>query len=204
MKTRKMRLIALMITLAAVVTGLNAEAQRREARTERKNQKTEKRQFTEHKNDKKEYKNSDKNKKWKSDRDDFANRNYQYWDKNDHRKKYPQKQWDKNYKYTSRYEYVHPKYGHVYRKFNSSPIRLRYGQGDIFFFGSNYYRYYRGIGYVRIAIPRNVIFYDLPFQCELVRVGPQVYYRYGDLVFERCDRGFRLAPAIDIHLSAHF
>ena len=198
----------MMITLAAVVTGINAEAQRRDSRSSREIQKHEKNYQAERRQSR-EYKKSNKDFKASKRQNYHANRNYKNdynerrWDRDDHGK-YAERHWDNDCCYNNRYEYNHPRYGHVYRRFNSNPIRLRYNHGNIFFFAGNYYRYYRGVGYVRIAIPRNVVFYDLPFRCELVRVGPQVYYRHGNLVFERCDRGYRLAPAIDIRLSAHF
>lgn len=215
MKTTKMRLIATMITLAAVVTGLNVEAQRQDTRTRRESPKNERNYQVEPKQGGREYRKPDhnfksnKSKHWKNNRDYRAQRNYKidrdnrHWDRDDHRR-YSNRDWDNHYRYNRRYEYHHPQYGHVYRRFHTSPIRLRYANGDIFFAAGNYYRYYRGVGYVRIAVPRNVVFYNLPFQCERVRVGPQVYYRYGNLVFERYNHGFRLAPSIGIHLSAHF
>ena len=222
MKTRKMRLIALMITLAAVMTGINAEAQRREYRTERDNPGKGKREYTERKQNKREYKkpNSDRRRENKRDyqasRNYKLDRNYQHWDREDHSKKYQKKNWDNHsnkynkkywnnqFRYDKRYEYNHPRYGHVYKRFHAQPIRVRHYNNDYYFYGGQCFHHYHGIGYVRIDFPRNLILVNLPFQCELIRVGHHAYYRYGDLVFERCDRGFRLAPSIGIQLSAHF
>ena len=209
MKTKKMRLIALMITLAAVMTGVNAEAQRREYRSERDNTRNEKRQYTERKINKKEYQKSDNNKNRKNDRDYHAEQNaksnkHDQWGHQDYSNKYHKKNRDNHYKYDNRYEYRHPQYGHVYKKFRSNPIRIKHHNGDYYFYGGNYYHHHQGIGYVRVEIPRHLIFGNLPFHCERIRLGHHVYYRYGDLLFERCDYGYRIAPNVDIHLSAHF
>jgi len=225
-----MRLIAMMITLAAVMTGINAEAQRRSQRTEQNNRshrtervnpRHEKRYQTQHTPQKHEYnKKYQKKQQWRNKRDYHAdrhidlNRRYQHWDRDDHRnysklwdrddhRRYS-KHWDKHFRYDRKYAYVHPRYGHVYRRFHSRPTRVRYYNDDYYFYGGQCFRHYNGIGYVRIEFPRNLILASLPFQCERVWVGPHVYYRYGDMVFERCNLGYRLAPNIRIQLSAHF
>jgi len=226
MKARKMRLIALMITLAAVMTGVNAEAQRRETSTQRNVSNKEIRQAKESKrySDKHAYRQSDRSKQLKSSHHEYrgANRNwhadrsqshyysgknhqskgYTHWNKLDRNNK---KYWNKHYKYDRKYAYHHPKYGHVYSRFHVNPVRIHHHvHGDYYFYGGHYYRHYHGIGYVQIEIPRHMVFNHLPFQCELVRVGPQVYYRYGDMYFERYSHGYRLAPSIGIQISAHF
>jgi hypothetical protein len=226
MKTRKIRLIAMVITLAAVMTGVNAEAQRRETSTQRNTSKKEVRQVKESKrfNDKKAYQSNDRNKQLKSssreyrgsDRTPNTNRSHrQYYSDRDYKPKgnahwnksakYSKKQWKNHYKHDRKYAYHHPKYGNVYRQFHVNPVRIHHHtHGDYYFYGGHYYRHHYGIGYVRIEIPRHMVFNHLPFQCELVRVGPHVYYRYGDMYFERYSHGYRLAPSIGIQFSAHF
>ncbi len=229
MKTRKMRLIAMMITLAAVMTGVNAEAQRRETSTQRNTSKKEVRQARGSKSTNlgKAYQSNDRNKQLKSsgreyrvadrtsnttrgqrqyhsDRD-FKPKGNAHWNKSAKSGKYSKKQWDNYYKHDRKYAYRHPQYGNVYRQFHVNPVRIHHhAHGDYYFYGGHYYRHHYGIGYVRIEIPRHMVFNHLPFQCELVRVGPYVYYRYGDMYFERYSHGYRLAPSIGIQFSAHF
>jgi hypothetical protein len=200
MKANKMRLIALMITLAAVMTGINAEAQRRETRSERQQPNVEKRQHADQKSSKREYQKPDykKDRKYYSERHNKPERQDDHWNRQHQPKSY------KHYKYDKRYEYDHPHYGHVYKNFRSKPVRIHHHHGDYYFYGGRYYSHRPGIGYVHVEIPRNLIFVDLPFHCQRVWVGPHVYYRYGDLYFERCDLGYRLAPNVSIHLSARF
>ncbi|MGQ8336163.1 hypothetical protein ACUNWD_06390 [Sunxiuqinia sp. A32] len=201
MKTKRIKLIALMITLAAVLTGFNAEAQKREYRSNKNDNNKGKRYQTENRQ-KREYKKSERNYKgWgdvkKSKKYDKKNRDFAY--------KHNDRHFD--YKYYDRhhdYRYHHPKYGTVYRKFHKAPLKLRHARGDYYFYGGHYYRYYSRIGYVRVELPRHLVFDRLPFNCEAYRVGHHTYYRHGDLMFERCDHGYRLAPSIGIQISAHF
>lgn len=232
MKTIRIKLIAWTITLAAVMTGVNAEAQRRETSTQRNTSKKEVRQVKESKrfNDQRAYQHDDRNRQLKSssreyrgsnrtsnadrnNREYYSNRDYKtkgnaHWNKSaKHSKKhhYSKQQWNNYYKHDRKYAYHHPKYGNVYRQFHVNPVRIHHhAHGDYYFYGGHYYRHQHGIGYVRIEIPRHMVFTHLPFQCELVRVGPHVYYRYGDMYFERYSHGYRLAPSIGIQFSAHF
>ena len=199
MKTKKMRLIALMITFAAVMTGVNAQAQHREYHAGRQNP-AEKRQEAVKKQDKREYHKPDT----RRERESYS-QHYRKPERRDEHGKWKgePKHYD-HYKYDKRYEYEHPKYGHVYKHFHEKPIRLRHSHGDYYFYGGRYYNHVAGIGYVHVAFPRNLVYAELPFRCERVWVGHRVYYRYGDLFFERCDLGYRLAPNVSIHLSANF
>lgn len=185
MKTKfNFRLIAAAIVFAAVMTSFNAEAQKREYRKD------------DHKKHEK-YGRMEDRRTYNDSRD--RDRDRHVYDVKKHKKDYTYR-----YDRPNRYEYHHPKYGHVYRKFHSTPVRMRHTQGDFYFYGGNYYRHYHGIGYVRVELPRNVIFVDLPFRVERVRHGNLVYYRHGDMYFERCEHGYRPAPRIGIQLSAHF
>ncbi len=108
------------------------------------------------------------------------------------------------YRDTNPYMYSHPQYGTVYREFRSNLVRLRYNNGYVYFHGGNYYRYRNNVGYVRIATPRNLVFVDLPVRAERVRMGGQVYFRYGDIVFERYQRGYRLASNVRLYVNINF
>lgn len=104
----------------------------------------------------------------------------------------------------SRYAYRHPQYGNVYKRFHEAPMRLKYAHGDLYYHGGNYYRYYPRVGYVRIAVPAGQVFVDLPGRYERVHYGGHLYFRVGDLTFEHCDHGYRLAPQFSLNLTAHF
>lgn len=92
------------------------------------------------------------------------------------------------------YTYQHPRYGTVYRSFNTVPVRLRCQNGYYYFHGGHYYQLYPTVGYVRVEIPRSVVFYEIPSNVVKVRIGGHRYYRYGELVFERYNNAYRLAP----------
>ncbi|MHA7110136.1 hypothetical protein ACRTDU_08430 [Sunxiuqinia elliptica] len=241
MRRRKMRLIATMITLAAVMLSVNAEAQRRETGSDRGRTNKESRQYSSKKynnqradrnrrsysnserysdsrkqnnayrnSDKRYYKNDNRyhknDKRYHKNERSYHHKRDAHWDRHKHKSYYYTKKYGhKHYRYDRRYEYNHPRYGHVYKRFYSKPVRVRHHHhGDFYFYGGHYYRHHRGVGYVRVEFPSHLVFDYLPFECEQVWVGPNAYYQYGDMVFERCDHGFRLAPKIDIHISTHF
>ncbi len=205
MKTNlNIKLIALTIAFAGVMTSFNAEAQRREY----KKNSSEKYEKGHRDHDRGAYHSGKHDNRKEVDRRNDDRRAYQNHKCNDgdrYRSRDRRYDWDDySSRYHNRYEYHHPKYGHVYRKFQRNPIRLHHNHGDFYFYGGNYYRFYPRVGYVRVEVPRNLIFVDLPFRCERVRIGGIYYYRHNDILFERCDHGYRLAPGININLSAHF
>lgn len=182
MKTKiNFRLFVATLTLVAATVSIDTEAQNPEAR-------------------KHHYQKKEKNERTVERRvyNDARNRDYDrhVYDVKDHRREY-------TYRYDRRFEYNHPKFGHVYRKFYTPPVRLKHAHGDFYFYGGNYYRYHHGVGYVRVELPRNMIFVDLPFRVERVYYGSRIYYRHGDMFFESCGHGYRPVPRIGIHFSAH-
>lgn len=108
------------------------------------------------------------------------------------------------YTYSTPYEYIHPEYGHVYRRFYTAPVRLGYDTGYIYYYDSNYYRFQKGIGYIKVATPQNLVFVNIPYRMEPVRVGIHTYYRYGNLVFERLNQGYKLASNIQLNINLNF
>ncbi len=183
MKTKmNFKLIAMVITIATAMTSINAEAQTRRYSNNNKTKQQKERVAEIRKMDKKNQKQIQKS--------------YKQVQKN--QKKLYNYQYNNN---QNRYEYQHPQYGHVYRKFYTNPIKLRYNRGNVYFYGRNYYRFQRGVGYVRIVTPRNLVFVDLPFRLERVRLGTNTYYRHGDLVFERYSQGYRLAANVNLHFN---
>ncbi|WP_159520167.1 hypothetical protein [Sunxiuqinia indica] len=88
MKTKKMRLIALMITLAAVMTGVNAEAQRRETGSDSRRTYKQSKQYNDRnsrKSDHRDYSTADRSRKPRNDQRAYhkSDRNNRHdWDRN--------------------------------------------------------------------------------------------------------------------------
>ena len=223
MKTQNIKLIALLITLAAVMTGLSAEAQRREyksdrhdrdgryERSHRDNNDRGKRYEKNHRtyDDRKKYDKREYHKKSerysKNRYDGHRDRNYQ--SHKYHKRHRDYKHYDRHYdnrRYQSNHSYRHPHYGTVYRKFYSSPMRLRHNDCNYYYHSGHYYRHHHGVGYVRVELPRRVVFERLPDRCERFSHRGHTYYRSGNIVFERYRNGYRMAPSLGIQLSAHF
>ncbi|WP_372775214.1 hypothetical protein [Mangrovibacterium sp.] len=153
---------------------------------------------------KKEYKYEKKNERNSYD----ARSDYHYNSKNE-RKAYNYNRYQRNVVKSKpyndqRYAYHHPHYGQVYRQFDYSPVRLKHAHGDFYYHSGSYYTYRPHVGYVRVATPSAFVFSSLPGQYKRVYFGGTPYYRVGDLVFERCSHGYRLAPQLNINLSARF
>ncbi len=183
-----------------LVTGLAAEAQTGAGNPGNRHKKQEKGYKKEYKEERKESKREDKKDFRQGStayqyegRDHAPYRHYDYDRHGNGKKTY--RRYEDHHGYDGRiYSYHHPRYGTVYRSFNSVPVRLRCHDGYYYFHGGYYYRLYPEVGYVRVEIPRTVVFYEIPSHAVRVRIGGRPYYRYGELVFERFDRGYRLAP----------
>jgi hypothetical protein len=165
------------LVLFGTVLVLNAEAQSggNSANSHKKNTKT--------------YRKAEKK---DSKQEATAYRHYDY-DRHGNGKKIYRRYDDHRYPHEV-YTYHHPHYGTVYRSFNSVPVRLRCHDGYYYFHGGHYYQLYPNVGYVRVEVPRTVIFYEIPSHAVRIRIGGHRYYRYGELVFERYHDGYRLAP----------
>lgn len=146
----------------------------------------------------------------KIERKSYDSRSDYRYNSKDERRAYqydPYKGYDsktKRYNKNQRYAYHHPNYGQVYRHFNSSPVRLKHAHGDFYYHSGHYYSYRPHVGYVRVAAPSAYVFGTLPGHYERVYRGGILYFRVGDLLFERCSHGYRLAPQININFSARF
>lgn len=185
MKTNiKYQVAALALVMGFVLMGFSAQAQRNESRKESKN----------------EYKYSKKaDKKYDNKSNYHSQKDYRY---NDHRNdgKYSnRKRYD-----DSRFAYHHPKYGNVYKRFYETPVRLRYAHGDLYYHYGHYYKFYPRVGYVRVTVPSSYVFVDLPGRYERVHYGGHIYFRVGDIMFERYGQGYRLAPQFNLNISASF
>lgn len=104
----------------------------------------------------------------------------------------------------ARYVYQHPRYGTVYRRFHSAPFRMHGTTGDLYYRSGLYYRYYPKVGYVRVQLPVNVVFVDLPGDYTRVFIDGGWYFRVGDQYFERHGEGYRLSTHFSVNLSARF
>jgi len=194
----KCQIVAFLFMVGLGLNSFSAQAQRRES----------------DRGDKKEYKYSKKNGDGKANRKEYYNSgNHRNDDRNqracqDHRngnsKKYNMERSHYSPDKNERYAYHHPKYGNVYRHFYSKPVRLRHAHGDIYYHSGNYYTYYPNVGYVGIVAPGTYIFASLPGRYERFHSGGHLYFRVGNMVFERCQQGFRLAPHFDADFSARF
>ncbi len=128
------------------------------------------------------------------DHKDHPSYRYYDYDRHGNGKKIYKRHDDDRYYLHKMDTYHHPRYGTVYRSFSSVPVRLRCDHGYYYFHGGHYYQLYPNVGYVRVEIPRAVVFYEIPSHAVRIRIGDQRYYRYGGLVFERYHHGYRLAP----------
>lgn len=131
--------------------------------------------------------------RYSENRNDYPHRHYDY-DRYGNGKKTYKSYHDARYHNGKSYTYHHPVYGTVYRSFNETPVRLRCERGYYYFHGGHYYQLYPNVGYVMVQVPRSVVFYEIPSHAVRIRVGGERYYRCGELVFERYDHGYRLAP----------
>lgn len=198
MKTQfKYQIAALTLMLGLGLSSFSAEAQRNEA----------------HRGNKKEYNYNKQKRDFKCDYGDyFSSNDYHRNNRNKHAynsgkhscNMYDNRVSDHRYYQNERYAYHHPKYGNVYRHFYSDPVRLRHAHGDIYYHSGNYYNYYPHVGYVRFEMPRGYVFASLPIGAERFYSGGHLYYRTGDLVFENCANGYRLAPHFNVTFSARF
>jgi len=175
----KYQIVAIALMVGLGLTSFSAEAQHNNSKKESK----------------KEYKYSQKeNKKYNKKNHYYSERDYRRDTRFDNRRRFDD----------SRFVYHHPRYGNVYKRFYETPMRLKYAKGDVYYHGGHYYRYYPRVGYVQVAIPSGYVFVDLPGRYERVNAGGHLYFKVGDLTFERCDHGYRLAPHISLNLSARF
>lgn len=215
MKTQVKYHIAAILFVGLGLTGFQAEAQRNSSRQESKKEY----KYTQKRTNRNDRQNSryatpqgQRSQREYSGRNYSEHKNYnskaykkQHQNKAYHSKKGYSNSHHSHYKhqYNDRYAYTHPHYGQVYRRFHSAPVRLHHAHGNFYWHSGYYYQYHPHVGYVRCAPPRNYVFVDLPGQYVAVNHGGHVYFRVGDLYFERCSGGYRVAPQVDISFSLH-
>ncbi len=155
-----------------------------------------------------EYKGSDKY--WSSDfrTDNKRNshikgnqnyNNYKHWDRNWENYRWNQNSWRNYYRYYDPYSfknnkhyYHHNYYGHVIRRFAHKPQIYIHNHTRYYCYDGFFFRYRSGVGYVLTDVPFGMIFEDLPDNYERVLVNGYLYFRVGNLFFERTNYGFLL------------
>lgn len=153
-----------------------------------------------------EYKGSDKY--WSSDfRGDKRNnykgnqkyQNYKHWDRNWENYRWNHNSWRNYYGYYNPYSYRNHKhyyhhnyYGHVIRRFAHRPQIYIHNHTRYYCYDGFFFRYRSGIGYVLVDVPFGMTFEYLPNDYERVFVNGYLYFRVGNLFFERSNYGFQL------------
>ena len=210
MKKNRFMLFAMMITLATATTEISAEKQRKNDRNQR-DKRYEKKDHN--KSSDKEYKKGKK--QYKYNNNSKSNKYNKQHDK-DCCTHYGNKHQNKRYSHKSKYNtqkqtynhrdqwYRHPRHGVVYRNFYSSPTCFRYKNHDFYYYRGDYYRYHRGIGYVRVELPGRIIIEHLPANSRHFTRHGQQYYRCGDLVFERFGHRYKIHPNLSLQLAINF
>lgn len=91
-----------------------------------------------------------------------------------------------------RYYVHHPVYGHVIRKFTVRPVIFNHNGIKYYCYDGHFFRRVRGIGYVLVDIPFGMTFDSLPRSYERVHINGDLYFRIGNIFFERTNFGFVL------------
>lgn len=243
----KFRLLATMITLAAVITATSnpVNAQRRSTASSTNNEKVEntrtankanvekkstfrevvkepkaerrsvksnqevRRSNTPVSNEKSgEYKGS--NKYWspeyrnesrgnKRNYGDINYNNYKHWERSWENYRWNHNSWRNYYGYYNPYSYRNHKhyyhhhyYGHVIRRFVHKPQIYIHNHTRYYCYDGYFFRYRSGVGYVLVDVPFGMAFEYLPDNYERVYINGYLYFRVGNLFFERTNYGFLL------------
>jgi hypothetical protein len=155
-------------------------------------------------NTSKEYSGS--NKYWSSENrgDNNSAKNYNYncykhWDRNWENYRWNHNSWRNYYGYynpysfrSHKYYYHHPYYGHVIRKFVYRPQIYVHNNVRYYCYDGYFFRYRGGVGYVLVDVPFGMSFEYLPNDYEKVFINGYLYFRVGNLFFERTNYGFLL------------
>lgn len=134
-------------------------------------------------------------------RENHPNRHhYDYsWNRDWERNRWDTPRWKDYYKHYHpfwfrdyKYYYHHPRYGHVIKRFDFKPFVFRYRDIPYYYYDGSFFTYRRGIGYIYVDTPIDIVFSELPFGFERVYLNGVLYFRVGDLFFELFPDGFRL------------
>ncbi|WP_163714141.1 hypothetical protein [Mangrovibacterium lignilyticum] len=187
--------VATALLLGFLLVNLSASAQRGESK-KKENKK-------EYKYNQKKFNNSRQATVHGNSHSQRRTQEHDYAYQNNHKHKPAKEYSSPRYNNNERYAYNHPQYGHVYKNFYSSPTKLSHAQGTFYCHSGHYYRYYPSVGYVRVEEPGGYVFATLPGRYERVHYGGNVYFRVGDVFFESCSAGYRIAPQVSFNFSVH-
>lgn len=186
------------LTISIILVASTVDANAQKNKSDDRNKKMTK---TEYRKSDRNYKKTSQN-NWRNDQGESHEK--QNWNSYDNRKDYHPMYSSKMYKGHSNY-FNHPKYGHVYSRFDRNPIVFRHNHDNYYYYGNNFYTYRKGVGYCVIAPPRNVYFNQLPETCRRVFINGQAYYRSGELYFQQSPRGYAIVPTpFHVQFSVRF
>ncbi len=124
---------------------------------------------------------------------------YKHWDRNWENYRWNHNSWINYYGYynpysyrSHKYYYHHPYYGHVIRKFIYRPQIYVHNHVRYYCYDGYFFRYRSGIGYILVDVPFGMSFEYLPNDYERVYINGYLYFRIGNLFFERTNFGFML------------
>lgn len=126
-------------------------------------------------------------------------RNYKHWDKHWESYHWSVNSWTDYYNgyypYSFKFHkfyYIHPKYGHVIRKFHRRPDYFVHNKIRYYNYNGHLFRYFKGVGYVLTDIPYGMVFQKIPAGYERVYINGIIYFRIGNLFLEMNPYGYSL------------
>lgn len=130
---------------------------------------------------------------------DFYYNNYKHWERSWENYRWNHNSWRNYYGYYNPYSYRNHKhyyhhhyYGHVIRRFVHKPQIYIHNHTRYYCYDGYFFRYRSGVGYVLVDIPFGMAFEYLPNDYERVYINGYLYFRVGNLFFERTNYGFLL------------
>jgi hypothetical protein len=96
-----------------------------------------------------------------------------------------------SYKFHRHY-YFHPGYGHVVRKFGYRPDYFVHNNVRYYNYNGHFFRHFPGVGYVLVDMPYGLVFQKLPRNVERAYINGYLYFRVGNLFFEKNPYGYAL------------
>ena len=129
----------------------------------------------------------------------YDHRKYAHWDRSWETYRWNVNSWREYYNgyhpHSYRYHkfyYYHPGYGHAIRKFTYKPDYFVHNNIRYYNYNGHFFRHFKGVGYVLVDMPYGVVFHQLPKESDKVYINGFLYFRIGNLFFERSPRGYAL------------
>ena len=129
----------------------------------------------------------------------YDHRKYPHWNKSWENYRWSVNSWRDYYSgyhlYSYRFNkhyYYHPQFGHVVRKFEYRPVYFIHNNVKFYNYNGHFFRHFKGVGYVLVDIPYGIVFRQLPAGYDKVFVNGYLYFRVGNLFFERTPHGYSL------------